>query len=231
MKVYLAQKFRGDPHCLERGQKAAHDLRAEGYEVVSPAEHELSLHRDPTDPNLPMAAHKDGFLWDMEQVLGCDAVVVMPGYEGSRGVAAEIALADAVDIPVLSYPSLVPFSVACSTMQALSPTGEHRVVDEATGGAKGQKDARLGGIDPLALEQLALVSGMGEVKYGRFNYAKGFKWSLAVDALYRHLLAFLGGEDLDPESGLPHTAHVAWQALCLTTFLQRKLGTDDRFPT
>ena len=106
-------------------------------------------------------------------------------------------------------------------------TGEHRVTSE-TGGEKGQKDARLGALDAVALLELAKVGAMGEVKYSRFNYLRGYAWSLSVDALYRHLLAFLSGEDNDEESGLPHTAHAAWHALCLTSFLKRGIGTDDR---
>lgn len=108
---------------------------------------------------------------------------------------------------------------------------EVRFVDPATGGMKGVKAARLGGADPLALGELAKVYGMGEEKYDRYNYLKGYPWSLSVDALYRHLLAFLAGEDRDPESGLLHTAHVAWHALTLTSFQQRQVGTDDRPPT
>lgn len=108
--------------------------------------------------------------------------------------------------------------------------GETRYRDPATGGEKEQKEARLGGSDPLALMELAKVYGMGEEKYARYNYLKGYPWSLSVDALYRHLLAFLAGEDKDPESGLLHTAHVAWHALTLTSFIQRNVGTDDRAP-
>ena len=106
-------------------------------------------------------------------------------------------------------------------------TSEHRVTS-STGGEKGQKDARLGALDAVALLELAKVGAMGEVKYSRFNYLRGYAWSLSVDALYRHLLAFLSGEDNDEESGLPHTAHAAWHALCLTSFLKRGIGTDDR---
>jgi hypothetical protein len=106
---------------------------------------------------------------------------------------------------------------------------EKRVVSE-TGGEKGQKEARLGGADPRALQELALIYGFGEEKYARYNYLKGYPWSLSVDALFRHLLAFLDGEDLDPESGLHHTAHVAWHALTLTSYQMRNLGTDDRCP-
>lgn len=108
---------------------------------------------------------------------------------------------------------------------------EKRYTDPATGGEKGQKDARFGGGDPLALIELAKVYGMGEGKYARYNYLKGYPWSLSVDALYRHLFAFLSGEERDPESGLLHTAHVAWHALTLTSFQQRAVGTDDRAPS
>ena len=105
---------------------------------------------------------------------------------------------------------------------------ETRVISE-TGGEKGQKLPRLGGADAGAMLELAEVYGFGEGKYARFNYLKGYPWSLSIDALYRHLLSFQGGEDRDPESGLLHMAHVAWHALALTAFTQRRIGTDDRY--
>lgn len=123
------------------------------------------------------------------------------------------------------------------------------VVDPVTGGLKGQKSIRLGGADPLAMMELGRVYGMGETKYDRFNYLKGYAWSLSVDALKRHLLKFEAGEEYDecsthpgqydddheydPKvcdgSGLLHTSHVAWHGLTLTAFIIRGLGTDDRY--
>ena len=114
---------------------------------------------------------------------------------------------------------------------------------------KGAKDIRLGGADAMALMELGRVYGMGEKKYDRFNYLKGYPWSLSIDAMLRHLMAFMGGEEYDecsihpgqhgddhpydPEtcdgSGLLHTAHVAWHGLTLTSFQQRRSGTDDRY--
>lgn len=46
-----------------------------------------------------------------------------------------------------------------------------------------------------------------------------------TDALYRHLLAEAQGEETDPESGLPHAAHVAWNALAR---LDLMLKTDEK---
>lgn len=106
---------------------------------------------------------------------------------------------------------------------------EKMTVDPKTGGMKASKPCQLGFVDPVALEKLGEVAGFGAEKYDKFNYLKGYDWTLSINALYRHFLAFQNGEDLDPESGLPHMAHAAWHALNLVSFLERDLGTDDRF--
>lgn len=105
---------------------------------------------------------------------------------------------------------------------------EVRITDPVTGGQKGQKQAQLGGVDPLSLLELAKVAGYGATKYARFNFAKGYAWSLSYDACQRHLLAWANRQELDEESGLYHLAHAAWHCLTLLTFTLRKRGTDDR---
>jgi hypothetical protein len=112
---------------------------------------------------------------------------------------------------------------------AIKKNEEVRVTDPVTGGQKGSKDCQIGALDPLALMRVGEVAGFGASKYSTFNYLKGFAWSLSFNALMRHSLAMWNGEDIDPESGLPHAAHIAWQGLCLTSFYERKLGTDDRY--
>jgi hypothetical protein len=107
-------------------------------------------------------------------------------------------------------------------------TDEVRVVDPVTGGEKGQKLAQLGAVDPLALLEVAKVAGFGADKYERYNFLRGYNWSLSFDAMQRHALAYWSGEDTDPESGVSHMAHVAWHALAMIAFAQRQVGTDDR---
>jgi hypothetical protein len=107
-------------------------------------------------------------------------------------------------------------------------TGETRVTDPSTGGQKGSKLAQLGALDPDALLEVAKVAGFGAQKYAYLNYMRGFKWSLAYDAMQRHLHEFWAGREVDEESGLPHMSHAAWQCLCLLSFSTRGLGTDDR---
>jgi len=107
-------------------------------------------------------------------------------------------------------------------------TGEVRITSE-TGGQKGQKPQQMSAIDPHAIMRVAEVAGFGAEKYSKLNYMRGFDWSLAYDAAQRHLHEFWKGVDTDPESGLPHLAHAAWQCLALISFLERGLGTDDRY--
>jgi hypothetical protein len=102
-------------------------------------------------------------------------------------------------------------------------------VTSATGGQKGKKPVQVSALDPLALKRVAEVAGFGAEKYDRLNYMRGFDWSLAYDALFRHVLDALNGEDFDEESGLLNLAHAAWQCLALISFHERGLGTDDRY--
>ncbi|WP_394615913.1 dATP/dGTP diphosphohydrolase domain-containing protein [Lentzea sp. JNUCC 0626] len=107
--------------------------------------------------------------------------------------------------------------------------GEEIRVTSETGGEKGKKLAQVSSLDPKALLVLAEVSGWGATKYSAHNFLRGYLWSLSFDAAMRHLLKFWGGEELDPESGLPHLGHAAWHCLAMISFLERGIGTDDRF--
>jgi len=92
------------------------------------------------------------------------------------------------------------------------------IVTSDTGGKKGTKSARFDLIDQRFLWALAEVCGFGAGIYGDNNWRRGYDWSLSYAALMRHLSAFLQGEDLDPDSGLPHVSHVAWHAMVLFVF-------------
>ncbi len=54
---------------------------------------------------------------------------------------------------------------------------------------------------------LGMLDGM--LKYGRANWREaGIRISIYVDALRRHTNAFFEGENIDPDSGLPHLSHM-----------------------
>lgn len=102
-----------------------------------------------------------------------------------------------------------------------------------TGAQKELKPARHSLIPSLALNLLAEHYGKGAAKYGDTpdepNWRKGYAWSQSYDALMRHATAFWGGEDSDPETGLPHMSAVAFHAFSLLTFMQEHPEFDDRY--
>lgn len=66
-----------------------------------------------------------------------------------------------------------------------------------------------------ALEAEAKVWMAGEAKYGRLNWQK--LWAdqtadVVLASLLRHAYAISRGEDVDPETGLPHAAHIRCNA-------------------
>jgi hypothetical protein len=61
---------------------------------------------------------------------------------------------------------------------------------------------------PKGLAGLAQVLEFGSRKYDRGNWLKGFPDTSLIDSMMRHLTAYISGEVLDPESGLPHIDHI-----------------------
>lgn len=72
----------------------------------------------------------------------------------------------------------------------------------------------------------------GALKYGRLNWREtGVRASIYVDAVRRHLAAWFEGEDLDPDSGLPHMSHaLACLAILVDAEAAGKLNDDRQYP-
>ena len=108
--------------------------------------------------------------------------------------------------------------------------GETRVTSE-TGAEKGTKEARYDLIPVPALDLLARLYGKGAQKYAEHNWRLGYKWSLSYSAAQRHLNAFWSGEDIDPETQVPHVINVAFHMFALATYITEHPEFDDRFET
>ncbi len=79
------------------------------------------------------------------------------------------------------------------------------------------------------MDGLAQVRSFGAKKYQRENWRLGFKFNRSTAAAGRHIKAFEAGEDLDPESGLPHLLHaVACLEHALWDYLYHP-HNDDRY--
>ena len=73
------------------------------------------------------------------------------------------------------------------------------------------------------------VLEFGAKKYAAWNWRKGMPHSQTYNACLRHLSAWAEGEDLDPESGLPHLDHAHCCLLFLRTHTVEHPEFDDRY--
>jgi hypothetical protein len=90
---------------------------------------------------------------------------------------------------------------------------------------------------PLSLvpdtARVAMAMGFleGATKYGRYNWrAAGVRASIYMDAAQRHLAKWWNGEDIDPDSGLPHLAKAMCCLAVLVDAAECDKLSDDRPP-
>jgi hypothetical protein len=124
MKVYLGGPMTGIPQFnFPAFDAAATDLRERGFDVLSPAELDdpVTLAAALASPDgAPGSGSTNGETWgdflarDVKLIADgdLDAVVVLPGWERSRGARLETFVACALDgKPVLRYPDLEPIGL------------------------------------------------------------------------------------------------------------------------
>ena len=97
-----------------------------------------------------------------------------------------------------------------------------KVPKEALKFDEGKRDWSLLPYD--SIEEIAKVLEFGKIKYAAWNWTEGggFKYTRVFNASMRHLLAFMRGEDKDPDSGLSHIAHLGCNVLFLLHFILNK---------
>lgn len=270
MKAYVAGPMRGLPQFnFPAFDSLTRWLRDLGHTVSNPAEHDREvlgvdvLEGAPGFETGDLAewTNATGFSfhaamqWDLQQVLDGDAIVLLPGWENSKGARYERTVAEAAGKRIWlahSYTTMNdfmgdkvertagPWYIVTDpiqrrlevTAEGLDPggaaAGEMRIVDPKTGGVKGAKLARFDLLPFDALWQVAEQFGRGAAKYEDRNWEKGYAWGLSFAAMHRHLAQFWGGEDTDEETSGLHLAAVAWHALALLAFQLRGAGTDTR---
>lgn len=114
-KVYLAGAMSNIPYFnFPEFFKAADTLRAQGYEVFSPAEQDIKTYGD-FWKSCPLGSHdellnKEGPIPTYREVLRVDlnwildhaeAIALIPGWEKSKGVKAELALSECLGLEVI----------------------------------------------------------------------------------------------------------------------------------
>jgi len=96
----------------------------------------------------------------------------------------------------------------------------------------GTKKVPLSTVPSPVLMEVGLAMLEGSRKYGRHNYRiAGVRSSVYYDAVMRHLMAWWEGEDLDPDSGLPHITKAMSTLVVLRDAQMNDKVSDDRPPS
>lgn len=86
-------------------------------------------------------------------------------------------------------------------------------------------------LSPFWLFGVGNVLTFGARKYAAHNWRKGLDLSRCLGATLRHVFAFLGGEDLDPETGLSHLFHASCELMFASELYAYRPDLDDRWKT
>lgn len=106
-RVYLAGPMRGLPSFnFPAFDEATSTLREQGFEVWSPAERDREEGFDPDRDEAKTLAYYMAF--DLKAVCESDAIVVLPGWQRSKGATLELHVARECEIPIYTYPDLQP---------------------------------------------------------------------------------------------------------------------------
>lgn len=92
-----------------------------------------------------------------------------------------------------------------------------------------QEKIQLELLSPQWLFGVGSVLTFGAKKYAAHNWRQGLKQSRLLGAALRHVVAFLGGEDRDQESGLSHLYHASCCLMFASELLETHPHLDDRW--
>jgi hypothetical protein len=121
-----------------------------------------------------------------------------------------------------SYPNILK-----DGYQPLQPLPPPKEKEQGTKFDAGKPRMEL--IDADFERDLALVLTNGANKYEAENWRGGIKFKRLIGAIKRHVNAIERGEDIDPEWGLQHTAHLACEVMFLHWMTKNRKDLDDRY--
>jgi len=219
-KVYISGPMRGVPYYnFPAFDEVAARFKGYGWLVVNPADLDRSNGFDPSGLSEDHDWHstegldlRQAFRRDCDAICGCDHMVVLPGWEKSKGATAEHALAVALGLTILDHDGV---ELADDTANPKDRIGSRK--------------PQLHTVPASANILEAAVLTLGASKYGAFNWRETkVSASVYVSALLRHLSQWFDGEDADTESGVSHLAHARANLSILIDAMHCETLIDDR---
>jgi hypothetical protein len=200
----------------------------DGFIAVSPADidrnHGFDPSHLPADHDwsvIPVQAgtREEIIRRDIDAVLSCDAIYMLPGWEKSAGAKAELHLARWAGKKIYHHkdavkPHRMPEAVNADfvdppqSAQISAPqSAEHK--DTNPKDSVGCTKPPLHCIPAHVLFEVGMGMFEGGWKYREANYRViGVRASIYYDAAMRHLMAWWEGEDIDPASKIHHISKV-----------------------
>lgn len=125
MRIYIAGPMTGyDSYNFPAFDAARDQVRALGHIPVSPADLDRAIGFDPADPRAvrDIRIDKDftrsAIIRDVNAILDCDALVVLPGWEKSRGANGEVGVAKWLGLTIYQGVESIPQADDANTVAA-----------------------------------------------------------------------------------------------------------------
>jgi len=150
---------------------------------------------------------------DINALLTCDSIFMLPGWENSTGAKAEFQLAKWAGLTITYHMEAAwDADDIGGALKSAQPT---EWKDTNPKDSVGCTKPPLHCIPTPVLFEVGMAMFEGGWKYREANYRViGVRSSIYYDAALRHLLAWWEGEDIDPASGISHVAK-AISGLCV----------------
>lgn len=101
--TYLAGPMSGFPQHNFPAFDAARDaMQARGWNVISPADLDRECGFDPNTSLVDDQFKRAAIKRDIDALFACDAIAMLPGWEGSKGARVEHALAVYLGLEILN---------------------------------------------------------------------------------------------------------------------------------
>jgi|SRR5579872_6092898 len=123
-KVYIAGPMTGKPHHnFPAFDAAKQQLEALGYDVVSPADidRRFGLTGDEYQGQLPPGIYQQIMLVELYEILSCDFIVLIEGWEESKGADVELRWSRIWKIPAVLLKNVAASDA--TTLHQLSASG------------------------------------------------------------------------------------------------------------